>query len=63
LLGFWAGFEKQIYFFKPWQFGGYSWLIETVFAGAKKTHFAYTKKYKGVKLNPLKMWPYIFLFS
>lgn len=28
----------------------------------EKIHFAYTKKYKGVRLNPLKMWPYIFLF-
>lgn len=28
----------------------------------EKIYFAYTKKYKGVRLNPLKMWPYIFLF-
>lgn len=29
----------------------------------EKIHFAYTKKkYKGVRLNPLKVWPYIFLF-
>lgn len=31
-------------------------------AGAEKIHFANTKKYKGVRRNPLRMWPYIFLF-
>ena len=28
----------------------------------KNTFCIHKKKYKGVRLNPLKMWPYIFLF-
>lgn len=56
--------KGRLFFFKPWQFGGSSWLKETVLAGAKKyilhTH-TQKKKHKRVRLNPLKMWPYIFL--
>lgn len=55
-------FERQD-FFKLWQCGGSSWLIETALAGAKKKiHLANIKITRGSGWILLKMWPYLFLF-
>lgn len=59
---FWAEFEKQIFFLSLGNLEAIVGLQDCA-CRCEKIHFAYTKKYKGVRLNPLKLWPYIFLFS